>query len=277
MWALKSIITISFISILFGCNPKAKNPTTPVPPVTGDTTKKHLGDSVLENKQMDEYSIAENTRRKPRPPKPTPGEPPVVVTPVNGCFFLDFNGHNVSGTMWNVRGDFLCAPSGLNSTGEQTVFDRVVNYYAVFNPYILITRDENVFNSYPVNKRRRIVITTTMPDGFQNQGGVAYLNSFGWFDNSPAFVNSAGLNFNPKNISDACGHEAGHTLGCRHQSDWRYNVDGSCYKYSDYLWANLIMGASYQDPNPVWGIGANSLGCTVIQNDTAVIFATLRK
>jgi len=247
--------------ILASCNPKTKKPSPPV-------VVQHLGDSVLENKQMDEYSVAENMRRR-KPPRPKPGEPPPPPVTANGCLLLDFNGQVVSNTMWNTQGDIILAPSGLNVNDEQTVFDKVVSYYAVFNPYILITRDETVFNSYPQNKRRRVILTTSW-EWFGQSGGVAYINSFSWFDDSPCFVFTSLLGFNAKNISDASAHEGGHTLGNRHQSEWKDGV-----KISEYLWGDLIMGASYNSLSPRWGIGLNSLG--EIQNDTLVILETLRK
>lgn len=263
-----------FAVIMQNCNPKDDKKPPVVPPVVKVDTTKHLPDVVLENPEMDNYSNEVNARRKPPRPKPHPNDPPLPpVTPLNGCLLLDFNGHFVSGTLWNTNGAFTCAPSGLNATGEQDVLNRVTAYYSVFNPYINITTSETVFNSYPQNKRRRIIITSTMPSGFQNSGGVAYVNSFSWFDDSPAFVNSAGLGYNTKNISDATSHEGGHTLGCRHQSSY----DVNCVKTSEYFWGNKIMGASYSDPNPQWSIGQSSLGCLIIQNDTLIIFATLRK
>lgn len=272
-WVCMLVVVAISSTALQNCNPKPKGKVVPPIVVKVDTIK-HLPDVVLENKEMDAYSIQENARRKPPRPKPRPDDPPLPpVTPANGCLLLDFNGHLVSGTMWNTNGDFTCAPSGLSVANEQIVFDRNVGYYSVFAPYIAITRDEAIFNSYPQNKRRRIVITATMPQGFQQSGGVAYVNSFSWFDNSPAFVNSLGLGYNPKYISDATAHEGGHTLGNRHQSSY----DANCVKTSEYFWGNKIMGASYNDPLPGWSIGQSSLGCTIIQNDTLVIFETLRK
>ena len=171
-WPVVVIVVLSFVTM---CNPKDKKPADPVPP---PVTQIHLGDSVLENKDMDNYSQEVNARRKPPRPKPHPNDPPLPpVTPANGCLLLDFNGHNVTGTMWNTSGAFTCASANLTPTNEQVVFDKVVNYYAVFNPYIKITRDEAVFNSYPQNKRRRIIITTSW-EWFGSSGGVAYINSF---------------------------------------------------------------------------------------------------
>jgi len=262
---MKYFLIISLF--VLGCNPKEKKPPVIIPPVI-----QHLKDSVLENPAMDEYSENVNARRKPPKPKPHPNDPPLPpVTPLNGCLLLDFNGHVVSRTMWNA-GSFTCFSSGLSLSGEQTVFDRVVQDFSVFNPYILVTRDETVFNSYPQNKRMRVVITTSW-EWFGQSGGVAYINSFTWFDDTPCFVFSSLHNYNLKNISDATSHEFGHTLGNRHQSSY----DSSGVKLNEYLWGDLIMGASYNAISPRWGIGPCSLGYMIIQNDTSVIFNTLRK
>lgn len=265
---MKNLPIILFL-VFIGCNPKEDKPVVVTPPKVDTVDTTHLPDVVLENPEMDRYSTSENARRK-FPPKPRPGDPPLPPpVPSNGCLLLDFNGQIVSNTLWNTNGTFTCAPSGLNVTSEQTVFDRAVSYHAVFSPYIMITRDETVFNSYPQNKRRRIIITTSTPFG-GGMGGIAYLNSFSWFDDTPAFVFSSLLSFNIKNISDAASHEGGHSLGLRHQSDWKDGV-----KISEYLWGELIMGASYNYPSPHWGVGLNSLG--IEQNDTSIVFETLRK
>src|SRR5262245_28884041 len=140
--------------------------------------------------------------------------------------FLDFNGHYVSGTMWNTMGPFNCLPSGLNDAQITEIFNRVAEDYRPFN--INITTNETKFNAVPYNRRMRVVITTTYEWYSSGAGGVAYINSFSWGDNSPCFVFSSLLEFNIKNIAEAASHEAGHTLGLRHQSSY----NSSCVKTS---------------------------------------------
>jgi len=194
-------------------------------------------------------------------------------TNASAVIFLDFDGYYVSGTLWNTNGAFTCNPSGLNSAQITSVFNRVAEDYRPFN--INITTSETKYNSAPPNKRMRVIITTTNDWYGNSAGGVAYINSFTWGDNTPCFVFSALQGYNTKNIAEAVSHEAGHTLGLRHQSSY----DASCVKLSDYNWGQgvgeigwaPIMGAAYNQNMTLWNSGPNSLGCAVIQNDLTVI------
>jgi len=191
----------------------------------------------------------------------------------SNVIFLDFNGHTVSGTMWNVNGPFTCNSSGLSDAAITEAFNRVAEDYRPFN--INVTTNETKYNSAPYNKRMRVVITTSYEWYSSGAGGVAYINSFTWGDNSPCFVFSSLLGYSVKNIAEAASHEAGHTLGLRHQSS--YNA--ACVKLSDYNWGQgtgeigwaPIMGAGYNQNMTLWNSGPNSLGCSVIQNDLSVI------
>lgn len=194
-------------------------------------------------------------------------------TSASAVILLDFDGHTVSGTMWNVYGAFTCNSSGLDNAAITEVFDRVSEDYRPFN--INITTDETKYNAAPANKRMRVVITTSNEWYGSGAGGVAYLNSFTWGDNTPCFVFSALLNFSVKNIAEAASHEAGHTLGLRHQSSY----DANCIKVSDYNWGTgsgeigwaPIMGAGYSQNMTLWNSGPNSLGCSNIQSDLSII------
>ena len=191
----------------------------------------------------------------------------------SNVIFLDFDGHTVSGTMWNTSGTFTCNSSGLSDAAITEIFNRVAEDYRPFN--INVTTNESKYNSAPYNKRMRVVITTSNEWYGYGAGGVAYINSFTWGDNSPCFVFSSLLSFNVKNVAEAASHEAGHTLGLRHQSSY----DAACTKLSDYNWGQgtgeigwaPIMGAGYSQNMTLWNSGPNSLGCGVIQNDLSVI------
>jgi len=191
----------------------------------------------------------------------------------NAVILLDFDGHTVAGTMWNVSGTFTCNSSGLDNAAITEVFNRVAEDYRPFN--INVTTDEAKYNAAPYNKRMRVVITTSNEWYGSGAGGVAYLYSFTWGDNTPCFVFSALLNFNAKNIAEAASHEAGHTFGLRHQSSF----DANCTKISDYNWGvgsgeigwAPIMGAGYGQNMTLWNSGPNSLGCNNIQSDLSII------
>ena len=191
----------------------------------------------------------------------------------SNVILLDFNGHTVSGTMWNVNGAFTCNSSGLNDAAITEVFNRVAEDYRPF--YINVTTNETNYNLAPYNKRMRVVVTTSNEWYGSGAGGVAYINSFTWGDNSPCFVFSALLGNNVKNVAEAASHEAGHTLGLRHQSS--YNA--ACTKLSDYNWGQgtgeigwaPIMGAGYNQNMTLWNSGPSSLGCSYVQDDLSVI------
>jgi len=117
----------------------------------------------------------------------------------SATILLDFDGHTVSGTMWNVNGAFTCNSSGLSDAAITEIFDRVAEDYRPFN--INVTTNETKYNSAPYNKRMRVVITTSSEWYGSGAGGVAYINSFTWGTNAPCFVFSALLGYNIKNVA----------------------------------------------------------------------------
>lgn len=188
--------------------------------------------------------------------------PPPPVTATKGCILLDFNGHNPS-TLWNAG---YVNPSGLSSDQITYILARVRHDYAFVQDILLITTDEAVFNTYPENKRMRVVATTSW-EWYGYYGGVAFIGSFNWFGEKEAFVFTPLLQYNQKYVSDAMSHEGYHTFGGRHNAQW----DENCNKTSDYMVGDLIPGNSYASPAPYFGIAANDIGCTTIENAPAVI------
>jgi hypothetical protein len=194
----------------------------------------------------------------------------------NTVIYLDFDGQIVSGTMWNVNGPIIANPSGLSNTQITEIFNRVAEDYRPFN--INITTSQAKYDAATYNRRMRVVITTSYEWYSPNAGGVAYINSWSWGDGTPCFVFSSLLNFNTKNVAEAASHEAGHTLGLRHQSTY----DVNCVKTSDYNWGHgtgeigwaPIMGAGYNQNLTLWHSGPNALGCSNIQSDLSIITKT---
>jgi hypothetical protein len=195
----------------------------------------------------------------------------------HATIFLDFDGHTVDGTSWNWTGTpIVCAASGLNSTQITHVFNRVAEDYRPFN--INITTDSTKFLSAPVDKRMRVILTTTSGWYGNTAGGVAFIGSFTSGDDTPCFVFPALFGYNLKKISEAASHESGHTLGLYHQSQY----DSNCNKITDYYggqgtgeigWAP-IMGVGYSRNFTLWSNGPNSLGCTNYQSDLDIITAS---
>ncbi|HZI52771.1 MAG TPA: hypothetical protein VFD56_03675, partial [Chitinophagaceae bacterium] len=204
----------------------------------------------------------------------TPTTPP-APTPLS-VIYLDFNGQYVASTMWNTNGPITCAPANLNVEEIDLIVQRVTTDYAPFN--VMVTTDEAVYNSGNYSKRMRVIVTESW-EWFGQAGGVSYLNSFTWANNTPCFVFSSLLGYDVKRIAEACSHEAGHTLGLRHQSSY----DENGIKLSDYNWGQgsgeigwaPIMGASYNQNLSLWHYGPNSLSATTMQDDVAKIAAVV--
>ena len=190
----------------------------------------------------------------------------------SATIYLDFDGQLVNGTSWNWNGPISCNPSNLNNEQVTEIFNRIAEDYRPFN--INITTDSTKYLAAPVLQRTRVIFTTTS-EWYGPAGGVAFIGSFTWGDNTPAFVFSALLGYNPKRIAEAAAHEAGHTLGLKHQSSY----DNNCTKTSEYHYGNgvgeiawaPIMGAGYYRNFTLWNNGANPYGCTEYQDDLSII------
>ena len=205
-------------------------------------------------------------------------KPKLQITGGNGgttsanVILLDFNGQVVSGTSWNVNGDITCAPANLTDAEISVIFQRIATDYIPFN--VIVTTDETVYAKANPYKRIRVIVTESW-EWYGKAGGVSFLNSFTWGDNTPCFVFSSLLNYNLKNIAEACSHEAGHTLGLRHQA--AYDANG--VKLSEYNWGAgsgeigwaPIMGAGYNQNLTLWHNGPNSISSTTLQNDIDII------
>jgi hypothetical protein len=190
----------------------------------------------------------------------------------SAVIFLDFDGTTIEGTSWNGSGPFVCNPSNLTALQITEIFNRVAEDYRPFT--LNITTDSTVFLAAPSTKRMRVVLTTSS-SWYGNAGGVAYINSYSWGDNTPCFIFTALLNYNAKYIAEAASHEVGHTLGLRHQSAY----DAVCNQTSEYNsgigsgeigWAP-IMGVGYYRNMTLWNYGANPFGCNNYQDDLSVI------
>lgn len=238
----------------------------------------HFSYGKRDKKLIDEIIRTTTTTRKGggKPPKgggnpPPPPPPPPPVT--GGVLFLDFDGGLVSNTSWNFAGDINCAYSGLTIEEQNIIIAAVMDDYAPYD--VIVTTDEAVYNAAPANRRMRCYITETYEWYGNGAGGVSFVGSFTWGDNTPCFVFSSLLGYNTKYILEAVSHEFGHTLGLYHQS--RY--DANCVKLSDYNSGGCpdhcgeapIMGVAYYQPVSRWWIGPNSYGCDQIQDDNAII------
>jgi hypothetical protein len=189
--------------------------------------------------------------------------------------FLDFDGQTVSSPYWTST-PFYATPANLTSAQITSVFNRVAEDFRPFN--LNITTDSTVYFATAPGRRQRIIITD-YSSWYGNAGGVAYIPSFRWTNEVPAFVfsnllaTSTNAETNAKRVAEATSHESGHTLGLNHQRI--YNTD--CSLKTEYnpgtgsgeiSWAP-IMGNSYSRNITLWHNG--NVSCNGTQDELKII------
>ncbi|VXB98804.1 conserved exported hypothetical protein [Flavobacterium sp. 9AF] len=179
-----------------------------------------------------------------------------------GCVLLDFDGYYMpAGNLWNNGNAINAAPSGMSDAAVLEHWEVVSEDYRPFN--LNITTNESVFNSYPRNRRMRVVITPTNTAA-PGAGGVAYIGSFNWDNDVPCWV----FITSGKSGGDASSHEIGHTFDLGHdgrtnpQEGYFLGIDGTS-------WAP-IMGAGYYRPVVQWSKGQYNYADN-LQDDVATI------
>ncbi|MBS1744186.1 MAG: T9SS type A sorting domain-containing protein [Bacteroidetes bacterium] len=187
--------------------------------------------------------------------------------------YLDFDGQTVVSAAWNGGSPLVCAAAPLNDAQITEIFNRVSEDYRPFN--VNITTSEAVYLAAPPAQRMRIIITPTSA-WRPGVGGISYIGSFTWGDDTPGFVftDRLGPN-NTKYIAECCTHESGHTVGLSHQSSY----DQGCNLTETYNsgtgtgeigWAP-VMGNSYYRNMTGWNDGPTPYGCANTQDNLTII------
>lgn len=203
-----------------------------------------------------------------------PGAPNVL--------YLDFNGHTITGTNWNItRGVDTYVALPYDTDGDATTFNafeqadiievwrRVAEDFAPFDIDVT-TEEPATFHS----RTGRALITprsdangVAMPASDVAEG-VAFLDVFGLPDYSPALVY---VNSSAANIAEVVSHELGHNLGLSHDG----RTDGFEYYGGHGSDANSwcpIMGTGYGRNVTQWSKGEYYLANN-LQDDLAIISA----
>ncbi|KAA5543103.1 tandem-95 repeat protein [Roseiconus nitratireducens] len=201
--------------------------------------------------------------------------------------YLDFDGHTTSGTIWNssfnggadivtpaygFTGDDSFADSEL--TRIQAIWRRVAEDFLPFDVNVTTeepSTDRLIKSGSKDNEWGVRVVVGGSNSWFGGGGGVAYVGSFNWSSDSPAFVFENNLgNGNEKYTAEAISHEAGHTLGLNH--------DGRNSPSEEYFagygsgatgWAP-IMGNSYYKSLTQWSRGEYN-NASNTEDDLAII------
>jgi len=185
--------------------------------------------------------------------------------------YLDFNGGEINGTLWNEQGKIVAAPAGLSPASITWIHKMIAAHFNLFN--LNITTDPAMYERAPLKQRARIIITT---DGswYGPVTGVAAIGSFAWGDDTPAWVFMNQLSDNPSFIAAAATHQIGHTLGLQHQSV--YDLYGIMISElsggENNIFSNEapLMGIPFYKTAD-WKNGTSATGAHDIQRDTACI------
>jgi hypothetical protein len=192
-------------------------------------------------------------------------------SPATATVYLDFDGAEVEGTIWNENGKIIAEPSGLTPASITWIHRMVADHFKLFN--LNITTDPAVFERAPVHQRTRVIITT---DGswYGPVTGVSAIGSFVWGDDTPAWVFMHSLADNPSFIAACATHQIGHTLGLQHQSVYdSYGImitELSGGEDNIFSSQAPLMGIPFYKQAD-WKDGHPSTGAQNIQSDTADI------
>lgn len=173
--------------------------------------------------------------------------------------YLDFDGEVSTTTYWNGGNTINAQPGNFTETDIINIFNLVSEDYRPFK--VNITTDLAVFNAAPVNRRMRCIFTPN-DIAAPGSGGVAYLRSFSWNNDTPCWVFNSGS----KAAGEAASHELGHTFGLSH--------DGRTSPAQDYysgagIWAP-IMGVGYSKGLVQWSKGEYP-NASKTEDDVAII------
>src|SRR5450432_2976964 len=119
-------------------------------------------------------------------------------TPASATVYLDFDGAEVDGTIWNEQGKIVAAPSGLSAASITWIHKMIAEHFTLFN--LNITTDPFVYERAPVRQRTRIIITP-VGSWYGPVAGVSAIGSFVWGDDTPAWVFMNAVGNNPSFIA----------------------------------------------------------------------------
>ncbi len=208
----------------------------------------------------------------------------------NHTIYLDFNGHVTTGTIWN---SFYSAGNPINTPAYsfegdasftnnelariQQIWARVAEDFISFD--VNVTTEEppldRLVNSGTGDAQWgvRVPIGGSSSDWYgASAGGVAFVGSFNWSNDTPVYVFPAQLGGGAeKYVAECISHEVGHAVGLNHDgrtspAEEYYQGHGS----GDTGWAP-IMGNPYHRNLTQWSRGEYVNANRSTENDLLVI------
>jgi hypothetical protein len=184
--------------------------------------------------------------------------------------YLDFDGHTIEGTNWNsyYNQTTLVAPE-YNTDGVlgfsptelahiEEVWKRVSEDFRPFNVNVTTVDPgvEALSKTSSTDKQwgiRALITKETMvtdPAYRTGAGGIAYIGSFNYSNDTPALIFTSG----PKNVSEAASHEVGHSLNLSHDGITNGATYYTGHGDGEVGWAP-IMGVGYYKNVTQWDKG----------------------
>ncbi|MBD2536032.1 hypothetical protein H6G97_44610, partial [Nostoc flagelliforme FACHB-838] len=194
----------------------------------------------------------------------------------NQTIYLDFDGNITSGSFWNTsKGlaniitpafDFDSDAASFSSVELeriQYIWQRVAEDFSPFNVNVTTQAPADINDlvksgSDDARWGVRVAIGGSYDDWYgKAAGGVAYVDSFNWNSDTPAFVFAKNtINGDEKETAKAISHEVGHTLGLKHDgritpAEEYYEGHGS----GETSWAPIMGSAGYYQELTQWSKG----------------------
>ncbi len=172
---------------------------------------------------------------------------------------LDFDGEYVVSSAWNGGNPINALPYDITEAGVVEAWEIISEDFRAFN--INVTTSETIFQAAPKYSRMKCIFTPTNTAA-PNSGGVAYIGSFQWNDDTPCWVFNGGS----KVGAETGSHELGHVMGLGH--DGRTSPSETYYG-GTATWAP-IMGYSYYSEPGHWSKGEYA-NANNTEDDIAII------
>ena len=182
----------------------------------------------------------------------------------NHTIYLDFDGHVTSGTAWN-NGATINSPAYSSDTDTlnfspsellviERTFQRVSEDFAPFqvNVTTVAPSVDDLRNTGGTDTKWGVRVVVTKDVAFAcGCGGIAYIDSFDWNSDTPAFV----FNTGEIGVAEAVSHEVGHALGLAHDGTSSTSYYTGHGLGTDSAYWSSIMGVGYYVDVSHWDTG----------------------